>query len=142
MVQVKKGNRVKIFYTGKLKDGSVFESNVGQAALEFTVGAGKVIKGFETAVIGMGMGQSKTVTIKPADAYGPKDPELVWRVERTELPSGTAPDVGQEVAFTLADGTEIDGRVVKVDDDSVTVDGNHLFAGRNLTFEIKIAGIG
>lgn len=142
MVQVKKGTRVKIFYTGKLKDGSVFETNIGQGPLEFTVGSGKVIKGFETAVIGMGMGQSKTVTIKPAEAYGPKDQALMWQVGRSELPADIELAVGQDISCVLADDTEIDGRIVKVEDDTVTIDGNHPLAGRNLIFEIKIAGIG
>lgn len=141
MSQVKKGSRVKIFYTGRLKDGKIFETNVGGAPLEFSVGKGKVIKGFENGVIGMKMGETKTVTIKPADGYGPKDPSLVWTVASAELPSGTVPEPGREVVFTRSDGVEVEGRIVKMEDDQVTVDGNHPLAGRNLTFEIKVVGI-
>ena len=142
MAQVKKGNKVKIFYTGKLKDGSVFETNVGGAPLEFTVGKGKVIKGFENAVIGMDLGQTKSVTLKPADAYGPKDQALVWTVSASSLPASAPAAMGQEVTCPLPDGSEAQGRIVKIDGDQVTIDGNHPLAGRNLTFEIKIAAIG
>jgi peptidylprolyl isomerase len=141
MSQVKKGSRVKILYTGKLKDGSVFETNVGDAPLEFTVGKGKVIKGFENAVMGMQMGEAKTVIIKPADAYGARDQSLLWVVAASELPAGIAMEPETEVAFTRPDGGEIEGRITKIEDDQVTIDGNHPLAGRNLTFEIKVITI-
>lgn len=141
MSQVKKGSRVKIYYTGKLKDGQVFETNVGGPPLEFSVGKGKVIRGFENAVVGMKTGDSKTVTIKPADGYGAKDPTLVWTVSAGELPAGTTMEPGREVAFSRADGGDVDGRIVKIDGDQVTIDGNHPLAGRNLTFEIRVVGI-
>lgn len=142
MSLVKKGSRVKILYTGKLKDGSVFETNIGEAPLEFTVGKGKVIKGFENAVMGMKVGDTKTVIIKPADAYGAKDQALVWIIPQPELPAGTTIETETEVAFTRADGTEVDGRITKIEAGQVTIDGNHPLAGRNLTFEIKIIDIG
>lgn len=143
MAEVKKGNRVKVYYTGRLNDGTVFETNIGQSPLEFTVGKGKVIKGFEKAVLGMGVGQTKTVTMKPGDAYGPKDPALIWTVTADEFsPGGTVPEPGKDVALTRADGTRIAGRITRIEGDQVTVDGNHPLAGRNLTFEIKLAGIG
>ena len=142
MAQVKKGSKVKLFYTGKLKDGTVFESNVGQPPLEFVVGKGKVIKGFENAVLGMSVGQTKTVTIKPADAYGQKDAALVWVVAASDLPATTTVKLDKEVSLIKADGTPVEGRITKVEGDEVTVDGNHPLAGRSLTFEIKLAGIG
>jgi len=142
MSLVKKGSRVKILYTGKLKDGSVFETNIGEAPLEFTVGKGKVIKGFENAVMGMKVGETKTVIIKPADAYGAKDQALVWIIPQPELPAGTTIETETEVAFTRADGTEVDGRITKIEAGQVSIDGNHPLAGRNLTFEIKIIDIG
>jgi len=142
MSQVKKGSRVKILYTGKLKDGSVFETNIGEAPLEFTVGKGKVIRGFENAVMGMKVGETKTVIIKPADAYGPKDQALIWVVPQPELPAETTLETETEVAFTCADGTEVDGRITKIEDGQITIDGNHPLAGRNLTFEIKILDVG
>ena len=142
MSQVKKGSRVTILYTGKLKDGSVFETNIGQAPLEFTVGKGKVIKGFENAVMGMQLGETKTVTIKPADAYGARDQSLLCIVTTAEVPAGTTLEPETEVAFTRADGSEVEGRITKIEGDQVTIDGNHPLAGRNLTFEIKVIAIG
>ena len=142
MAQVKKGSKVKVFYTGKLKDGTVFESNLGQQPLEFVVGKGKVIKGFEKAVLDMQLGQTKTVTIKPADAYGPRDQELVRTVGRATLPPSLTPELNREIACTLDDGSEIDGTVTAIEADTITVDGNHPLAGKNLLFDLKLVGIG
>jgi peptidylprolyl isomerase len=142
MAQVKKGDRVKLHYALKLKDGNVVESNFGGAPLELTVGKGKAIKGLENGLIGMAPGGTKTIVVKPADGYGPKDPALVWTVPEAELPAGTAAAVGTEVALTRADGTKVEGRVAKVDAGVVTVDGNHPYAGRNLTFDVKLVSIG
>jgi len=142
MAQVKKSSKVKVFYTGKLKDGTVFESNLGQQPLEFVVGKGKVIKGFEKAVLDMNLGQSKTVTMKPADAYGPRDPELMVTIAKDALPPGLVPELNREIACALTDGSEIDGTVTAIEADTITVDGNHPLAGKNLTFDIKLVGIG
>lgn len=141
MSQVKKGSWVKIYYTGKLKDGTVFETNIGETPLDFKVGKGKVIKGFENAVMGMKAGDTKTVTIKPADGYGQKDQDLIWIVAAQELPAGITPALEIEVTFTRPDGTEVDGRITKIEGDQITIDGNHPLAGRNLTFEIKMVDV-
>lgn len=142
MAQVKKGDRVKFNYALKLKDGKVYESNLGSAPLEITVGKGKAIKGLENGLIGMSPHETKTVVVKPVDGYGQKDQTLVWALPAAELPAGTAAAVDTEVAFTRADGTRVEGRIAKVEGDQVTVDGNHPLAGRNLTFEIKLVSIG
>jgi FKBP-type peptidyl-prolyl cis-trans isomerase 2 len=142
MAQVKKGDRVKLHYALKLKDGKVVETNFGAAPLEITVGKGKAIKGLENGLIGMSPNQTKTVVVKPADGYGAKDAGLVWTLPAAELPAGTAAALDAEVGFARADGSRVEGRVVKIDGDSVTVDGNHPLAGRNLTFEIKLVSIG
>jgi peptidylprolyl isomerase len=141
MSQVKKGNRVSVLYTGKFNDGTVFETNIGQKPLEFTVGKGKVIKKFEKVVIGMQRNQTKTVVIKPSDAYGPADPSLVCSIQRNEVPAGTDLQIGREISFTGKDGSLIEGVIKKIDGDQITVDGNHPLAGRNLTFEIKVVDI-
>jgi peptidylprolyl isomerase len=141
MSQVKKGSWVKIFYTGKLKDGKVFETNIGSEPLEFKVGKGKVIKGFENAVMGMKAGETKTVIIKPTDGYGAKDQDLIWIVTSAELPTGTTLALDTEVAFARTDGSEVDGRITKIEGEHVTIDGNHSLAGRNLTFEIKMVDV-
>jgi peptidylprolyl isomerase len=142
MAQVKKGDRVKFNYALKLKDGKVFETNFGSAPLELTVGKGKAIKGLENALIGMSPGQAKTAVVKPAEGYGQKDQALLWTLPTAELPAGTAVAVDTEVSFARADGSRVEGRIAKVDGETVTVDGNHPLAGRNLTFEIKLVSIG
>jgi len=141
MAHVKKGSKVKVYYTCKMKDGTVVESNIGKAPLEFVVGKGKMIKGFDTALVGMDLGQTKTVNFKPAEAYGPKDQSLIWSVPVGELPAGNEVQAGVEVSFSRADGTPVEGRIDKIDGDLITIDGNHPLAGRNLTFEIKLAGV-
>ena len=141
MAHVKKGSKVKVYYTCKMKDGTVVESNIGKAPLEFVVGKGKMIKGFDTALVGMDLGQTKTVVFKPAEAYGAKDPALVQKVPLAELPAGVEARLGEEVAFKLADGSPVEGRVDKIEEGVVTIDANHPLAGRNLTFEIKLAGV-
>lgn len=141
MSQVKRGSWVKISYTGKLKDGKVFETNIGNDPLEFKVGKGKVIKGFENAVMGMKAGEAKTVTIKPADGYGAKDQDLIWIVNLNELPADTILALETEVAFARTDGSEVDGRITKIEGGLITIDGNHPLAGRNLTFEIKMLDV-
>ena len=142
MAQVKKGDRARFNYALTLKDGKAYETNMGQAPRELTVGQGKASKGSENALIGMSPGQTKTVVVKPADGYGAKDPAFVWTVPAGELPAGTVPAVGTEVGFARADGSRVEGRIAKIDGDLVTIDGNHPLAGRNLTFEIKLASIG
>lgn len=142
MAEIKKGSKVKVYYTGKLKDGTVFETNLGGEPLQFVVGKGKVIKGFEKAVMGMKLGERKTVTLKPAEAYGARDPNLVWTVPAGELPAGTPAEVGSEVSFTTANGEEITGSISAIAGDQLTIDGNHPLAGRNLTFELRIDAIG
>ena len=142
MAQVKKGDRARFNYSLTLKDGKAYESNMGQAPLEITVGKGKAIKGLENALVGMSPGQTKTVVVKPADGYGAKDPAFVWTVPAAELPAGTVVAPETEVGFARADGSRVEGRVAKIDGDQVTVDGNHPLAGRNLTFEVKLAAIG
>jgi peptidylprolyl isomerase len=122
MSQAKKGSWVKILYTGKLKDGKVFETNIGSAPLEFKVGKGKVIKGFENAVMGMKAGETKTVTIKPADGYGAKEQGLIWVVTSTELPAGTTLALETEVTFTRIGGSDVEGRITKIEGDQITID--------------------
>jgi len=139
---VKKGDKVKLHYTLRLKDGRVVESNVGGAPLELVVGKGKAIRGLENALLGMSAGQTKTVVVKPAEGYGPKDPALLQVVPVGELPggAGTAPET--EVAYTRPDGTRVEGRLAKIEGEEATIDGNHPLAGRNLTFEIRLVSGG
>ena len=137
----KAGDTVQVHYTGKLDDGSVFDSSAGRDPLEFTVGAGPVIPGFEQAVEGMAVGQTKTVTIPSAEAYGERVAEAVLQVPREQLPPDLEPEVGQQLVMQSRDGRQIPIVVVEVTEDSITIDANHPLAGRDLTFEIELVSV-
>ena len=136
-----KGNTVQVEYTGKLKDGTVFDSSVGRDPLEFTVGAGQMIAGFDKAVLGMKVGESKTVTISAADAYGPPRDDLFTTVNRTELPDNVTPEVGLQLQGVRQDGSIATYTITAVTNTTVTVDANHPLAGKDLIFEIKLLSI-
>jgi peptidylprolyl isomerase len=135
------GDTVKVDYTGRLADGTVFDSSVGKTPLEFTLGDGEVIKGFELAVLGMSIGQSKTVVIPPQDAYGAHLDNLVTTVSRSQMGPGLNPTVGQHLTVTHSDGTTGSVVVTAVTDSTVTVDANHPLAGKALTFDITLLSI-
>lgn len=136
------GDAVRVHYTGTLDDGSVFDSSAGGAPLSFTVGAGDVIAGFDRAVEGMEVGETKTVTIPAADAYGEPDPEQVLVVGRDQMPPGETIEVGDTMEIGLDGGGSIEVTVAEVTDETVTLDANHALAGESLTFEITLDGIG
>lgn len=139
---VKKGDKVKVEYEGKLEDGTVFDSSKKHGKpLEFEVGAGHIIKGFEDAVIGMKKGQEKEITIKPSDAYGDPNPKLVQEVPRDKLPQKQEVKAGMMLVMSLPDGNQIPARIVKVTKDTVTIDLNHPLAGKTLKFKIKLVEI-
>ncbi|MDD3433442.1 MAG: peptidylprolyl isomerase [Tepidiphilus sp.] len=137
----KAGDTVQVHYTGKFDDGSVFDSSAGREPLEFTVGSGQVIPGFEQAVEGMAVGQTKTVTIPAAEAYGDRVAEAVLQVPREQLPPDLEPEVGQRLVMQSRDGRQIPIVVVEVTEDSITIDANHPLAGRDLTFEIELVSV-
>jgi len=137
----KDGDTVKVHYTGTLGDGTTFDTSVEREPLEFTLGAGQVIPGFEEAVIGMQVGQSKTVTIPSEEAYGPHSDELIMVVERDQLPEGLDPEVGQQLQTQGADGRTTIVVVTEVSETTITVDANHPLAGKDLTFEIELVEI-
>jgi FKBP-type peptidyl-prolyl cis-trans isomerase 2 len=139
--QAKNGNTVQVHYTGKLADGTVFDSSVGREPFEFTLGAGQVIPGFEKAALGMKVGEKKTVTIPADEAYGPHRDEQVVELPREELPSGMTPEVGQQLVVTQQDGRQIIVVITEVSDETVTIDANHPLAGKDLTFEIELVKI-
>jgi peptidylprolyl isomerase len=138
---VKKGDTVKVEYEGKLDDGTVFDSSKkhGQP-LEFEAGAGKVIPGFDNAVIGMEEGEEKTVKIDVKDAYGERNDQLVKEVPRTQMPEGDIKE-GMMLGVGLPNGQQVPATISKVEAETVTLDLNHPLAGKNLTFEIKVIGI-
>jgi peptidylprolyl isomerase len=142
MERAKTGDTVSVHYTGKLTDGTVFDSSTQREPLEFTLGERQVIAGFEQAVEGMVTGEKKTVQIPPEDAYGPHHAELVFQVERENLPTELDPEVGQRLAFQRPDGQTVPLTVTEVSASGVTLDANHPLAGEELTFDLELVGIG
>jgi peptidylprolyl isomerase len=137
----KEGNTVQVSYTGKFADGIVFDSSAGKSPLEFTLGEGRIIPGFENAVIGMKAGEKKTVSIPANDAYGPYRPELTMEVPLTQLPKDMTPQVGAQMQSRTENGSVIVVIITKVTETSVTVDANHPLAGKDLTFDIELLKI-
>ena len=137
----KDSDTVKVHYTGTLDDGTVFDTSIEREPLEFTLGEGMLIPGFEEAVKGMQVGQSKTVTIPAEEAYGPYLDDLIIVVERSQLPEGLDPEVGQVLEVTQEDGRTGVVTVIDVSETTITVDANHPLAGKDLTFEIKLVEI-
>jgi len=134
------GSKVKIRYRGTLEDGEEFDSNVDGEPLEFQVGEGQVIDGFEKAVLGMAAGEEKTFTIPPEEAYGARDGSLLMEAPRSSLP-GDGLFVGIGVRIKLHDGRTAEGIVTKIGDESVTLDFNHPLAGKALTFAITVVDV-
>jgi len=138
---IKKGDKIKVDYTGSFDDGKVFDTSEGKAPLEFEAGSGMVIKGFDEAVIGMKKGEEKEVKIESKDAYGDPNPELVKKIPRDKLPPEQEPKTGMMLAMATPDGKQIPARITEVDDKEITIDLNHPLAGKNLNFKLKIVEI-
>lgn len=141
MAEAKKGDNVKVHYTGKLDDGTVFDSSQGKEPLEFQVGSGNVIPGFENAVVGMSEGETRTTRIPADEAYGPYQEENVITVSRDEFPPELDPQVGEQLQVKQGDGQSYVVRVKQVSDNDVTLDANHPLAGQALTFDIELVQI-
>jgi peptidylprolyl isomerase len=141
MEQVEDGKTIKIHYTGKLDDGTVFDSSREREPLEFTMGSGGLIKGFEDAVRGMTVGEMKTISIPSGEAYGPYREDLVMSINKAQLPPDI--DIRQGVMLSLRhpNGGSIDALISEVTADSVTLDANHPLAGEDLTFELQLVEI-
>ena len=131
------GDTVKVHYTGRLEDGTVFDTSVGSEPMQFTLGEGRLIPGFEQAVTGMQVGESKTVTIPVDEAYGQRRDELIFEVKRDELPADIEPEVGMQLPTSQGVVT-----IIEVSEATVKIDANHLLAGQDLTFEIELIEIG
>jgi len=135
------GDAVRVHYTGTLEDGTTFDTSIGSDPLEFTLGEGSMIPGFEQAVYGLKVGQSKTVTIPAEEAYGLYNDELLLVFSREQLPAGINPEVGQELQMQTTDGRIVTVPVIEVSEETITVDANHPLAGKDLTFEIELVEI-
>ena len=139
MAQAAQGDTVCIHYTGTLADGTQFDSSVGREPLAFTLGAGQVVPGFDRAVSGMETGETQTVTIPAAEAYGARRDDLVIQVPTEQLPDGVS--VGDRLAVGLASGGQMPVTVAAIEGDGATLDANHELAGQDLTFEITLVEI-
>lgn len=142
MSQAKSGDTVKIHYTGTLADGTEFDSSAGREPLAFSLGGGEVIAGFDSAVDGMSVGDSKTVTIPPGEAYGERHDQLVQEVPVTALPEEMKPEVGTQLQSQNPDGQMMNLVITEVGVENITVDANHPLAGQALTFAIELVEIG
>jgi peptidylprolyl isomerase len=142
MTAAKSGDNVKVHYTGTLNDGSQFDSSEGREPLEFTLGAGHVIPGFDEAVTGMTVGDSKTVTILADEAYGARNDEMIQQVPRSAIPDDIELETGLVLSASGPQGQTLSFTVVAFDDAEVTVDGNHPLAGQDLTFALELVSIG
>lgn len=141
-MKVANGNKVKVDYTGKFDDGTVFDSSEKHGApLEFQMGTKMVIPGFEEALLGMEKGEEKEITIKPADAYGERNEQMMQKVPRDQLPKDQEPQVGMMLIMTSPEGHKIPAKISEVTDKEVTLDLNHPLAGKTLHFTLKVVDI-
>lgn len=141
MQKPKSGDTVRVHYTGTLEDGTQFDSSRGSEPLEFAMGRGQLISGFENAVADLAPGESCTVTLAPGDAYGEVNPAMVQDVPRHMMPEGVDLQPGMVLQGRADDGRVDNFVVVSLNDDSVTLDGNHPLAGKSLTFDIELVEI-
>lgn len=141
MAQAKEGDTVRVQYTGKLKDGTIFDTSDEREPLEFTIGKGEIIPGFERAVIGMKPGETKTATIPPEEAYGPHRDDMLFTIDRDQFPEDIQPRPGQQLQIQQPGGQAAIVTVSDVSELTVTLDVNHPLAGQPLTFDIKLLDI-
>jgi peptidylprolyl isomerase len=141
MVPAKLGDTVIVHYTGKLEDGTEFDSSIGKEPLQFRLGEGEVIPGFDAAVVGMAPGESKTQLIPAEEAYGPHMEDMVIAVDRQQIPPDMPVELGIQLQLQDPSGQVIPVTVVEVDDEAVVLDANHPLAGEDLTFEIQLVAV-
>jgi peptidylprolyl isomerase len=141
MQQVKAGDVVKVHYTGKLTNGEQFDSSTGREPLEFTVGAGQMIKGFDAAMPGMKVGEKKTINILPEDAYGVKDEQAIIEFPKENIPKDMKPEVGMQLQLRNESGQPFPVTIAEIKDDVIVLDANHRLAGKELVFDIELIEI-
>jgi len=139
--KVKDGDTVKVHYTGKLKDGSVFDTSAEREPLEFKLGEGQLIPGFEKAVVGLNVGDSTEVDIPSTEAYGEAREDLIISVPKDQLPDDVEPQVGMQLQVNQPDGQPVPVRIAEVGDTELKLDANHPLAGKDLSFEIELVDI-
>ncbi|RMF60205.1 MAG: peptidylprolyl isomerase [Calditrichaeota bacterium] len=141
MIQAKEGDTVRVHYTGKLSDGTIFDSSVDREPFQFELGSGQVIRGFDEALLGMSPGETKSTSIPADEAYGPYRDDMVMVIKREQLPEHIEPEVGLQLESVQPNGQSVVLTVTEVTDSSVTLDANHPLAGQDLTFEIELIEI-
>jgi peptidylprolyl isomerase len=132
------GNTVKVHYKGKLEDGTVFDSSQGRDPLEVKLGTNAVIPGFEKGLLGMEVGDKKTITISSEDGYGPRRDELIMEVEKSAFPENVTPEVGLQLQMQREDGQTLPVTIAKIEDGKITLDANFPLAGKTLIFELEL----
>jgi peptidylprolyl isomerase len=138
MKKAQNGDKLKVHYTGKLEDGSVFDSSVGREPLEFVLGNGSLIAGFERAVSGLQPGEKTTATLAPEEAYGEPSMELLFEVPKANIPEEIKPEIGMQLSVSQPDGQQMPVVIAEVKEESITLDANHPLAGKTLIFEIEV----
>lgn len=141
MQQVKSGDKVKVHYHGKLTSGETFDSSAGRQPLEFEVGSGMVIKGFDSGVMGMVVGDKRTLTISVDDAYGPRNPDMMINFPKDRFPEGMEIEVGMPLVMNNGSGEQFQVRVAGIEGENVVLDANHPLAGEELIFDIELVEI-
>jgi FKBP-type peptidyl-prolyl cis-trans isomerase SlpA len=142
MSQAKNGDTVKVHFTGRLENGEVFGKSEEDQPIELTLGASEVIPGVESGILGMEVGEKKTIAVPPEQAYGPKREELVVEVKKSDLPENVVPAVGEPLRIRRSDGNHMEVFIADITKDTVTLDGNHPLAGVTLLFDLELVAIG
>lgn len=142
MSVVKNGDNVKVHYTGKLVSGEQFDSSAGREPLEFVVGAGMMIKGFDAAMPGMAVGEKKTINIAPEDGYGPRNPQAIIEFPKAQVPADMKLEPGMPLTLSDQAGNPVPVVVVEVQEEVIILDANHFLAGQELVFDIELVSIG
>jgi FKBP-type peptidyl-prolyl cis-trans isomerase 2 len=138
---VQSGNTIKIHYHGRLSDGTTFDSSTGRSPLEFTVGSGQVIKGFDDGVQGMSVGDKKTIEIPFAHAYGPEDPSMIIEFPVEKLPEDMKPEIGMQLNMNNAEGQQFPVVITGITDENIVLNANHPLAGKDLIFDLELVEI-
>jgi len=141
MQQVKKGDKVKVHYHGRLTNGETFDKSEGREPLEFEVGTGMVIKGFDDGVTGMAVGEKKTINIPFNEAYGPKNPDMLIEMPKDRFPKDMEIEIGMPLGMSDGQGQQFQVTVSEIKDDVVTLDANHPLAGQDLIFDLELVAI-
>jgi FKBP-type peptidyl-prolyl cis-trans isomerase 2 len=141
MQQVKKGDKVKVHYHGRLTNGETFDKSEGREPLEFEVGSGMVIKGFDDGVTGMAVGEKKTINIPFNEAYGPKNPDMLIEMPKDRFPKDMEIEVGMPLGMSDGQGQQFQVVVTEIKDDIVMLDANHPLAGQDLVFDLELVAI-